>query len=291
MKEQQGAARWSVRWKPNAGAAALGVMALALLGAGCAGPRPDDMRTAAGPAFGLPKPPEFVGGYFAVLLTNVDGFSARVTLETRSRATATAWRTVSGELVGRGPHLLFAPAGGNSGKRDLGTAGNAFVWDVAANHGFVISDALQGVAPMSGTRSVTNIVEQPASAGLTPQNVDGHLCAPTDVTVQSSDGTSVTLHVWRAPDLNGLPLRVTRETEIASVVLNLTGARLETPPLKLFQPPDGFTKYTNAEAMMSELATRQQTIRTRPIKRQDNDDNDRFNFGNGQYPGQDPGLY
>ena len=65
----------------------------------------------------------------ALLLTNADGFRARVTLETRS--TSNRLEVLAGELLGRGSKLLFTSGAGGSGGKGAGAGANSFIWDVA----------------------------------------------------------------------------------------------------------------------------------------------------------------
>jgi hypothetical protein len=64
--------------------------------------------------------------------------------------------------------------------------------------------------------------------------------------------------------LKGLPLRITRVSTGPPLTLTLSKIRLETLPDELFLPPDGFVKYDSADALMNELASRQQTLKRRP---------------------------
>jgi len=214
-----------------------------------------------------PRPPEFLNGPVAVLLTNASGFSGHVTLETR-------WSSgppdvASGDLLARGTQLLFA--GQNAKSKAARSRGEEmFSWDVAAGRGYVFNEALQGYAPITSSLAVTNIAVQPVSAP--PENIAGHRCQPEQVTLVSNDGVKAAFEVWRAPDLNGLPLRITSAGNPGSFTFNLSSVRLEAPAAKIFAPPDGFTMYDSAESMVAELVTRQHNLkRNTPTFTEDDD--------------------
>ena len=66
--------------------------------------------------------------------------------------------------------------------------------------------------------------------------------------------------MWRATDLGGLPLRIACATGGTPLTLNLSKIRRDPPPNDLFLPPDGFTKYPSAEALMLELMARGESL-------------------------------
>ena len=216
-----------------------------------------------------PEPPVFLSGPMALLLTNADGFRARVTLETRSSSNRLAalpgrrsgLEVLAGELLGRGSKLLFTSGAGGSGGKGAGAGANTFIWDVAQNRGFILSEPLQGYAPISSSARFTNLVLKTRPDNSTPRKVAGQRCDPQEAIVTSSDGVAAVFQVWRAADLKGLPLQISSAAGPATISLSFSKIRLEVPPSDVFLPPDSFTKYDNPEAMMTELAARQQDIR------------------------------
>ena len=97
-----------------------------------------------------------------------------------------------------------------------------------------------------------------------PEKVAGHPCQPAEATVAASDGSATVLRLWRATDLKGLPVRITCAANGTPLTLTLSKVRLEALPDDLFLPPNGFTKYDSAKALMNELAARQQNYKRRP---------------------------
>jgi hypothetical protein len=209
---------------------------------------------------GIPPPelPFFLNGAMALLLTNVDGFRARAVLE--GSTTGKQANPVAGELMEREGKLLFAPepapaAGKRSRAEDF-----SYIWDVKENRGYMLNGPLQGYAPVSSNARFTNVLAGPGGNGAA-EKIAGHSCQAAEATVAASDGRTMVFHVWRATDLQGLPLRITCTADGAPLTLNLTKVRLELPPNDLFQPPDGFTKYSSAEGMVTELVARQENLK------------------------------
>ncbi len=232
---------------------------LAFLPVGCAHSPVGEYDSVLSAAFSQVQPPAFLAGPMAVLLTDAHGFSGHVVLHAGIASNGGAM--VSGELLVRSNKLLFVQAGSSALKKRLCAGGISFIWDAADNHGYVLSEALQGYAPISFNVRPTNLIMSAASTA--PQRVGGHPCGQEVATVSSSDGAVTLFHVWRAPDLNGLPVQITTATNTTPLALSLSNFRLEAPSAAEFQPPDGFARYDTAEAMMSELTMRQQNLKRR----------------------------
>jgi hypothetical protein len=209
-----------------------------------------------------PLPPLFLNGPMALLLTNTDGFHAHVVLE--SGAPPQAFQLAAGELMGRGSKLLFAPAPAEKSKKPVSAADSAFIWDVIENRGWVLNDPLQAYAPVSSSRQFTNVAPAVTLNNAASEKISGHSCQAQEVTVTAADGTATVFRAWRAPDLHGLPLRITCPSTGAPLTLTLSNARLETMPNDLFQPPSSFTKYESSEAIMAELFLRKHNLNRKP---------------------------
>lgn len=229
--------------------------ACALLFGGCGGPKPRHGRAGEGEL--TPRVPPFLSGPMAVLLTKANGFSAHVVVQTALDGESS--ETISGELLGRGSHLLFAPNYEDKSQKRLRAAGLSFLWDTATGGGFVLSEALQAYAPVSYGSHPTNFVTIPGR--LPPQRIDGYSCSSEQATVLSSDGSVAVFDVWRAMDASGLPVRISASPGSLPPVLSLSQLRLPAPAPELFQVPEGFTKYASAEAMLSELTVRQANLK------------------------------
>jgi hypothetical protein len=208
----------------------------------------------AGPVYraGDEVPPGFLTGPVAMVLTNLGGFSAHVI------STITAPdeppQTRSGELLGREGVLLFQPTLALKGKRKQTEGGLFFIWDEKMHSGYVMSEALQAYAPISP------LVVRAARLNFTQEGVqeeiDGHPCHRREALVELDDGRKERMTLWEADDDKHFPVRIEAMKGIERMTLNFSEVRLEYPAQELFLPPDGFTSYASATAMMNELIVR-----------------------------------
>jgi hypothetical protein len=207
-----------------------------------------------------PQPPAFLSGPMALLLTNVDGFRAHVTL---ANASPTG-QPVSGDLMGKSGKLFFAPAPAKKKSKRVSAADSAFIWNVSANRGYVLNDPLQAYAPCSSSLEFTNVAAGPATAPSAPETISGHSCQPSEVLVTATDGSITGFRLWRAPDLKGLPLRIVCTSGGMPMTLTLSKPHLEKLPDDLFLPPSDFAKYDSGESMVNEMVSRQHNLKRRP---------------------------
>ncbi|MGA2864567.1 MAG: hypothetical protein ABSF95_08765 [Verrucomicrobiota bacterium] len=232
-------------------------LAVALAGAGCAHSRNKDR-------IGLipPPAPAFLNGPMAVLLTNASGFSCHVVMSVGSPANP--GERVAGELLGRGTQLLFVPDANSLAGKRFAKRGFSFIWDAAGQRGYLLSEALQGYAPISSPVQATNVVVRASRPA--PERAGGHPCQQTEVEVASNNGTRALFRVWRAADLKGFPICIVTAAPGRPLAVNASKLRLEAPSSRLFLPPDGFTRYDSAETMMAEMAMRQENLRRKPTE-------------------------
>jgi hypothetical protein len=198
-------------------------------------------------------PPEFLAGPSAVLLTNIDGFSANVSASAPARNGKPGLLT--GDLLEREGRLVFQPSTGVKGKHKRSEGGMFFIWHEDRNAGFVLSDPLQAYAPIVSNIHVTNIVWNTSGAVEEPAN--GHSCRRVEASVQSDDGSTARYSVWQAEDLKHCPVRIAAAGGGKEMTVNLNNVRLELPAPELFYPPEGFTKYETPATLMNELIMRQ----------------------------------
>jgi hypothetical protein len=201
-------------------------------------------------------PPDFLAGPLALLLTNVDGFSAKIT-GTISSANGDP-RTLAGDLLGRQGTLIYQPENSVKGKRARSEGGMFFIWNETSHSGFVLSDPLQAYAPASANVQPTNVVLN--TAGAIREEANGHPCRQIEAVVQSNDGSSARFKIWEAVDAKDFPVRIQTAPGPRQTTLNFTDLRLELPPPEVFGPPDGFIKYDTPVALMNELIIRQSSL-------------------------------
>jgi hypothetical protein len=205
------------------------------------------------------RPPDFLAGPVALLLTNVDGFSAKLTGSIS--ADNAGQRIVVGDLLGRDGSLIFQPQSAVKGKRARSEGGMFFVWNETAHAGFVLSDPLQAYAPAATPVQPTNVVLD--TTGAIEEEANGHPCRRIEAVVQSSDGSTERFKVWQAEDAKFFPVRISTAAGPREMVLNFSELHLELPPAPLFGPPDGFVRYDTPVALLNELIIRQSALAKR----------------------------
>jgi hypothetical protein len=198
-------------------------------------------------------PPDFLAGPLALLLTNVDGFSAKMS-GTISLANG-GQRALAGDLLGRQGALIYQPENAAKGKRARSEGGMFFIWNETSHSGFVLSDPLQAYAPASANVQPTNVVLN--TSGAAQEEANGHPCRRLEAVVQSNDGSSARFRIWQAQDAKDFPVRIQTPPGPRQMTLNFSNLRLELPAAELFGPPDGFMKYNTPVALMNELIIRQ----------------------------------
>jgi Ankyrin repeats (many copies) len=82
------------------------------------------------------------------------------------------------------------------------------------------------------------------------ENVDGHTCVKKKFVVTTGDGEKHEIFAWLASDLKDFPVKTQVRDEGNIEVTTYKEIRFITPDAKLFEPPSGFTVYTNFEDMM-----------------------------------------
>jgi len=87
---------------------------------------------------------------------------------------------------------------------------------------------------------------------LGKEDVNGHSCVKTKVVITAGDGKKWEMFVWFATDLRDIPLRIQLTEEDSSTIEVFTYKDIQfiKPDANLFEPPAGFTEYTNLETMM-----------------------------------------
>jgi hypothetical protein len=176
----------------------------------------------------LPRLTEAVTGPAAGLLTNLNGFHGQFAISFGEPGDGQM--TVTGELHERDGKLCFEPVFKKAKRKDIDAGAFSLIWDVTGKGGYVLSEGLQGYAPVAE-----------ASNGGESNRV-------------------AELRVERASDLNGLATRIESLGALRPFTLTLSGIKPGLPLPDLFVAPDGFTRYDSEGALLGELAARQRTV-------------------------------
>ena len=227
----------------------LSAAGLIILFSGCSSPESSNPAVTRAEARLGSEIPSFFSSPPAGLLTSGDGFIGHVTAVLGADKSA----PLSGEMAGRGSRLFFAPETRElTGKQ---TRGLTFIWNAADNRGFILNDPMQAYAPILGKAQATNLIVQTnVTAGM---QINGHFCHKEIITATMDTGAIAEIAVWRARDLNNFPLRI----QSPDFTVELSNVRLEVPSSGLFEVPDGFSKYANADLLVDEWIERQARLK------------------------------
>jgi hypothetical protein len=225
--------------------------------AGCAS---EQRKEAAMAHMGDETPPDFLTGPASAALTGFDGFSADVVATSLSSPGGVA----TGQVIERQGRLIVQPMStANVKKGKIVRGGMFFIWDSVAQHGYVVSEALQGFAPITASCQITNVA--PENKEPVPEQVNGHPCHRLEKRVALSDGSTAKLTEWHADDLNRFPVRIRAESGGRLEIVDFSAIRFDVPPPELFLPPGEFTQYATSAALISELIIRESGFRTGPV--------------------------
>jgi hypothetical protein len=218
-----------------------------------------DQRTSfahGGPATLVPKLTSVTTWPLALLLTNGGGFESEFTMTLTDASGAPL--KLSGPLLVRGGKLRLEAAFDKSSDKSARMGSFGVIWDEAAHQGYVLSEALQGYAPITGLVRCTNLLIQ-VIAGKN-ERIEGHPVDTANVTVMGTDGQTITAQLLRAQDLGNLPLQIDSQNSPHPFTLALSKIQTIVPKEELFFPPYGFTKYPDETVMLDELETRLYTV-------------------------------
>jgi hypothetical protein len=213
----------------------------------------------------------------AWLFTNQPPFRAKVAM---TRAGDSADRPVQALLAGSGGRLYYST---DHRDRDDRPRNLGFVWDAGTASGFVMSDALQGYAPLAAAPKLT-AVEPPVTEGALFEKVDGHEARIRSYVGVLEDGSRVEMRVWEATDLRGFPVRIQQRSRGGLSTATISDVRFEAVASGLFQPPEGFTRFESSDRMINELLRR-----LTPRRREGRRDYDDLTTPEWRRPG--PGMY
>ena len=156
--------------------AAWGITLAAAFLAGCASEKRQEAALA---RMGDEAPPDFLAGPAWVSLTNFDGFSADVHSTSSTMSAPSAARAASGQLLERQGRLIFQPlTTAKIKKGKIIRGGMFFIWDSVGQHGYVVSEALQGFAPISASSRITIVTAE--NTVPVAEQANGHACHRTE---------------------------------------------------------------------------------------------------------------
>ncbi len=216
--------------------------------AGCVSTHPPVASDGRGQGIAAAQAPRFLIGPPGVLLTNAADYRARLTVIQTNRPA----ESISGNLFQQEGWLLFIPSVELSAERG-GWAGRfRFLWDANRRTGYVLSEALQGYAPVKASTQDVAILQDPATGSLGSERVGDRECLIEDISFRSG-ATRRRFRVARSEDPAAPPVQIRSLDENAGLTIHLSELEVERLSPELFSAPTRFSRYESGEAMVREL--------------------------------------
>lgn len=118
---------------------------------------------------------------------------------------------------------------------------------------WLIFPALKAYAEMPMPDEVADMNDKDVKVeetALNKETVDGHPCVKHKVVVTDKKGKKQEGFAWRAADLKNFPVKMEFTDPEATVTMNFKNVKLTAPDGKQYEPPAGFTKYSDLQQMM-----------------------------------------
>ena len=190
----------------------------------------------------------------ALLLNNGTTYSGEFTLTSQDPAGRIG--RLTGPLLASGDKLRLEFTEFNGKPLPAGSVD--LIWDGPARQGYLLSEALQGYAPVYHEVQHTNVITEivPGSS----RRIAGHATEKAEAIIEYRDGHTLVVEVIRAKDLGNLPLKMQFLESPVTFTLALTKIERTTLIDPVFMPPNGFTAFPSSLVLIDELASRLQEV-------------------------------
>jgi len=88
------------------------------------------------------------------------------------------------------------------------------------------------------------------------ETVNGHPCVKHEVTLTAGKNEKQSLLVWNATDLKDFPIQIHILGGDETVVMSFQDVKLIKPEARLFEPPEGLTRFDTAEKLVKALVAK-----------------------------------
>lgn len=92
---------------------------------------------------------------------------------------------------------------------------------------------------------------------LGKETVDSHPCVKNKVLITSTNAAPQEATVWNATDLKNFPVKIQTTQQGRAMTLFFRNISNSKPDVSVFEPPSGYTKYDNVQAMMQAVIMKQ----------------------------------
>ena len=88
------------------------------------------------------------------------------------------------------------------------------------------------------------------------ETIDGHPCVKNKVVLTQDDGQKIEATTWNATDMKDFPVQIQTQDQGNSSFILFHQVNLDKPEAKLFDPPTGYTEYSNPAELMQNMVKR-----------------------------------
>ena len=92
-----------------------------------------------------------------------------------------------------------------------------------------------------------------AKTVLGKETIDGHACVKNKVIITFEQGEPLEAVTWNATDLKDFPVQIQTKEKANTAFVRFTEVHLEKPDASLFEPPSGYTSYSDAQDLMQDV--------------------------------------
>lgn len=104
----------------------------------------------------------------------------------------------------------------------------------------------------AGTADTTEPKTKVVTTEIGKETVEGHPCIKNKAVVTDEKGEKHEALVWNATDLKKFPVKIESSDKGQKAVLLFKDIKMEKPDAKLFELPEGYTRYESQQALMQE---------------------------------------
>jgi hypothetical protein len=104
--------------------------------------------------------------------------------------------------------------------------------------------------PMEKDKSSSDSDTKIEKTAQDKETIDGHPCVKNKVVFRDDAGKSVEAVTWNATDLKDFPLQIQAKEKENTSVMRFSQVQLTKPDAKQFEPPTGYTQYSNQQDLI-----------------------------------------
>lgn len=219
-----------------------------------------------GPRGGGPQPPRF-DAKMAKLFGDATAFSA--TVEMQSKGGGGEGMNIPGKLAFDAGKSRFEMNMANSGNlppedlaqmKAMGMDSIVMISRPDKKLSYLVYPGMKAYVEMPANDSTSASPTNDFKIELTElgkETVDGHDCVKNKATVTDPKGQKHESVIWNATDLKQFPVKIQQSERGTETTMLFKDVKLSKPQSSLFDPPSGFKRYDDMQAMMQEMMMKQ----------------------------------